>query len=101
MKLFVANIAGKCTEEELEKIFAKYGKVKSVKIIRDRETGHSRGFGFVEMTSSEEGKVAIQELNKKEVQGRALVVAEAQKQRGDKYNGGSQPGRGRVTSKKQ
>ena len=94
MKLFVANIAKTCTEEELKGIFAKCGEVKNIKIIKDRETKQSRGFGFVEMNSVEGGKKAIRELHKKEIQGRALVVDEAQKQQEGKHESGFRGGRG-------
>lgn len=100
MKLFVANIARQCTEEELNTLFAECGEIKSLKIIKDRETKQSRGFGFVEMNSREGGEKAILELNGKKVQGRALVVAEAQQQQeGKRDNNGSRSGRGRTTSK--
>lgn len=80
MKLFVANISRECTEDELNKAFSACGEVKSLKIIKDRDTGQSRGFGFVEMNSREAGEKAIAELNEKEVQGRAIVVTEAREQ---------------------
>ena len=80
MKLFVANIARECTEDELNEAFSEWGEVKSLKIITDRDTGQSRGFGFVEMTSREDGEKAIQEINGKEIHGRALVVNEAREQ---------------------
>jgi RNA recognition motif-containing protein len=70
-KLFVGNLPWKITEEELKDHFATCGEVYSVKIIKDRETGKSRGFGFVEMTNSEK---AIEELNDKIIDGRPLIV---------------------------
>lgn len=80
MKLFVANISRECSEEELNDAFSECGEVKSVKIIKDRDTGQSRGFGFVEMGSREGGEKAIKNLHEKEVHGRALVVNEAREQ---------------------
>jgi len=80
MKLFVANIARECTEDELNEVFSECGEVKSLKIITDRDTGQSRGFGFVEMSNREDGQKAIDAINGKEVHGRALVVNEAREQ---------------------
>ncbi|MCB1106664.1 MAG: RNA-binding protein [Chlamydiia bacterium] len=88
MKLFVANIARECTEDELKTAFEECGEVKSLKIITDRDTGQSRGFGFVEMSSREEGEKAIKELHEKEVHGRALVVNEAKEQQRRAPHGG-------------
>ena len=80
MKLFVANISKECTEEELNEAFAACGEVKSLKIIKDRDTGQSRCFGFVEMKNREGGDKAIKELHEKEFRGRAIVVTEAREQ---------------------
>ena len=80
MKLFVANISRECEEDELSRAFSTCGEVKSLKIIKDRDTGHSRGFGFVEMANPEGGKKAIAELHEKEFHGRAIVVTEAREQ---------------------
>ena len=77
MKLYVGNLPHATTEQELTDIFAAFGAVVSAKIILDRDTGRSRGFGFVEMGSKEEGEKAIEELNGKEVGGRTIVVNEA------------------------
>lgn len=65
------------TEEELKSTFASYGDVESVKIIVDRDSNRSKGFGFVEMSNSDDAKKAIEELNNKEVAGRTLRVNEA------------------------
>ena len=80
MKLFVANLHRKTTEAELTKFFSEIGPVKEVKIIMDRETNESRGFGFVVMSTQEDAQKAIDELNKKELGGRPLVVTQAKEQ---------------------
>lgn len=77
MKLYVGNISYELTETELSELFTPYGTVESVKIILDRDTGQSRGFGFVEMSTREQGEAAMRELNGKEVRNRNLVVNEA------------------------
>ncbi|HHZ98657.1 MAG TPA: RNA-binding protein, partial [Candidatus Marinimicrobia bacterium] len=69
------------SEEDLRNEFAEYGEVQSAKIITDKFTGRSRGFGFVEMASDESGKKAMEELNEKDVSGRQLVVNEARPRR--------------------
>jgi RNA recognition motif-containing protein len=87
MKLYVGNLAFQTTSAELETLFAQAGTVQSVSLIEDRETGRSRGFGFVEMSSKEEGNAAIQQFNGKDMGGRALNVNEA-KPREDRGGGG-------------
>lgn len=77
MNLFVANINYKLTNEDLQEIFEEYGTVSNCKIITDRETGKSKGFGFVEMSSQPDAIRAIRELNGAEVDGINLVVKEA------------------------
>lgn len=77
LKIYVGNLNYTTTEEELKAAFSQYGSVISVAIINDRNTGRSRGFGFVEMENDEEARTAIQELNGKEVWGRNLTVNEA------------------------
>jgi len=74
MNIYVGNIAWKITEEDLEAAFSEYGTVVSAKIITDKETGKSKGFGFVEMASEEEGTAAIEALNGAELEGRGLKV---------------------------
>ncbi len=90
-KLYVGNISFQTKEENLEELFGEFGKVNSVKIITDRETGRSRGFGFVEMETSEEAEEVISNLNGKEVDGRTLKINVAQ----DKNAGGGGGGGGR------
>ena len=77
MNLYVGNLSYEMSEENLRNEFAEYGEVKSAKIITDRDTGRSRGFGFVEMNSDGEGKKAMEALTGKEFEGRELVVNEA------------------------
>ena len=82
MRLFVGNLAWSITEEELERIFAPYGTVRSVYLLTHRETGRSRGFGFVEMPYDTEAQDAIAGLHGIVVEGRALIVSEAHQQEG-------------------
>lgn len=77
MKLYVGNIPNSTTEDELTSVFKEYGEVSSLKIITDRETGRSRGFGFLEMPDNS-GRKAINELHGSELNGRKLTVNEAQ-----------------------
>ena len=76
-KLYVGNLSFETTSNELQTLFAQAGTVENVSLIEDRETGRSRGFGFVEMQTKEEGAAAIQKFNGTEVGGRALKVNEA------------------------
>ena len=75
--MYVGNLSYEMSEEKLRSEFAEYGAVQSAKIITDRDTGRSRGFGFVEMNSDGEGKKAMEALNGKDCEGRQLVVNEA------------------------
>ena len=77
MKLYVGNLAFETSGENLQQLFAEAGTVESATVVEDRDTGRSRGFGFVEMSSKEEGAAAIAQFNGKEVNGRALNVNEA------------------------
>jgi cold-inducible RNA-binding protein len=77
MNIYVGNLSYSMSEDELRAAFSAHGEVSSVKILTDRETGRSRGFGFVEMPNSSEGEKAIAQLNGKELGGRALRVNEA------------------------
>jgi RNA recognition motif-containing protein len=90
-KLYVGNISFTTSNQDLIDLFSGSGKVESVNIIEDRETGRSRGFGFVEMSSSSEAEAAISALNGKEVGGRELKVNEAKPQ--ENRNGGGGGGR--------
>jgi len=90
-KLYVGNLTFGVTDSELQNMFEPHGTVKSAQIIMDRDTGRSKGFGFVEMSSSDEAEAAVSALNGQEVNGRALTVNEA-KPREDR--GGSRGGGG-------
>jgi cold-inducible RNA-binding protein len=87
MKLYVGNLSFQTSNQDLEQLFAQAGTVKSANVIEDRDTGRSRGFGFVEMGSTEEGEAAIAQFNGKEVNGRNLTVNEA-KPRENRGGGG-------------
>ena len=76
-KLFVGNLAFQTTSQELQDLFGQAGTVESASVIEDRETGRSRGFAFVEMSSNAEATAAIEQFNGKELSGRALKVNEA------------------------
>jgi RNA recognition motif-containing protein len=86
-KLYVGNLSFNTTTQDLETMFAEVGTVQSANLIEDRETGRSRGFGFVEMSSKEEAQAAIAAFDGKEIDGRNLKVNEA-KPREDRGNGG-------------
>jgi RNA recognition motif-containing protein len=94
MKLYVGNLSYDTNEAELNELFAPFGEVASASIPTDPGSSRSRGFGFVEMPSAEQGKAAVEALNGREVRGRALVVNEA-RPRGDRPEGGSRGDGGR------
>ena len=94
-KLYVGNLAFQTTSEELQELFAQAGTVQSASVIEDRDTGRSRGFGFVEMSSNEEAAAAIDQFNGKEVNGRALKVNEAKPRENRGGGGGRGFGGGR------
>ncbi len=77
MNIFVSNLSFNVQDEDLREFFASYGEVTSAKIINDRETGRSRGFGFVEMPDDNASRTAIQELDGATVEGRTIKVSEA------------------------
>jgi cold-inducible RNA-binding protein len=87
MKLFVGNIPYTVTEESLKELFKELTTIESIKLITDRDTGRSKGFGFVELTSDEEAESAIKELNGKEIDGRKIIVSEAKPQKPRERNG--------------
>lgn len=76
-KIYVGNLPFSTTSETLNELFSKFGTVDSAKIVMDRETGRSKGFGFVEMSTGEEAQAAIEKLNGSDMGGRSLVVNEA------------------------
>ena len=88
-KIFVGNLSFDTTSADLESLFSQVGTCESASVITDRATGRSRGFGFVEMSSSGEAQKAIADLNGKELQGRALNVSEAKERSGG--GGGDRP----------
>ena len=77
MNIFVARLNFKTRREDLEQAFARFGEVSSAKIVKDRDTGRSKGFGFVEMPNDEDGHKAIAALNETELDGRTIVVKPA------------------------
>jgi RNA recognition motif-containing protein len=94
-KLYVGNLGFDVTNKDLEDLFAQAGTCESVAVINDRETGQSRGFGFVEMSSNGEAQKAIQQFDGKEFKGRALKVNEAKERESNRGGGGGGGGRGR------
>lgn len=93
-KIFVGNLAWEADEEALRPLFETYGKVTKINVVLDQATGRSRGFGFVEMESSDAAAQAISELNDKPLLGRNLRVSLAQErqERGERGNGGGREG---------
>ena len=92
-KLYVGNLSYDTTDAMLEQMFAEFGTVQSAQVIMDRDTGRSKGFGFVEMGSDQEAQAAIAGLSGKQVGGRSLTVNEA-RHREDRGGGGGGGGRG-------
>lgn len=92
-KLYVGNLSFHLTSDDLQEHFAQAGTVESAKVIEDRDTGRSRGFGFVEMSSAEEAQAAIEQFNGEDLDGRSLVVNEA-RPREERGGGGNRGGRG-------
>jgi RNA recognition motif-containing protein len=95
-KLYVGGLPYSTTEQQLNELFSQHGSVTSAKVITDRYTGQSRGFGFVEMATSEEAQKAISALNGTQMDGRTLTVNEArpQEKRAGSSGGGDRGGRG-------
>ena len=100
MKLYVGNLAFQTSGEDLQQLFAQAGTVESASVVEDRETGRSRGFGFVEMSSKEEGNAAISQFDGRELAGRSLKVNEAKPREdrggsgGNRFGGGNRSGYG-------
>src|SRR5256714_15183230 len=94
IKLYVGNLSFQTSSEGLPELFSQAGTVESATVIEDRDTGRSRGFGFVEMASNEEGQAAIAQLNGKEIGGRAITVNEARPREDRGGRGGGGGGRG-------
>lgn len=90
-KIYVGNLPWRATDAQLSQLFGSHGEVTDAKIVTDRETGRSRGFGFVTMTSDDAAQAAIRALNGYSLEGRSLVVNEAREQAG---GGGRRPGGG-------
>ena len=99
-RLYVGNLSYNVTNESLETLFAEFGRVQSAQVVMDRDTGRSKGFGFVEMSDGGEAQAAIAGLNQKEVDGRSLTVNEARPREersgggGRGYGGGGGGSRG-------
>jgi|SRR6476660_4046180 RNA recognition motif-containing protein len=94
MKLYVGNLAFATSSQDLQELFAAAGTVESASIVEDRDTGRSRGFGFVEMATKEEGEAAISQFNGKELSGRSLKVNEAKPREPRSGGGGGRGGFG-------
>ncbi len=97
--IFVGNLSYQTTQNELEAAFSAYGHVERVSLVRDRDTGQSRGFAFVEMSNADEAAKAINELNGRELNGRAMNVNEARPREERGAGGGTRFGGGRGGSR--
>ena len=93
VKIYVGNLAFTTTEQDLQEQFSQYGQIRSTSIITDRDTGRSRGFAFIELDSNESAHAAIQALNGRELDGRALTVTEAKPREDRGSRGGDGGGR--------
>jgi len=93
-KLFIGNLSYKSADEDLRSLFAEVGTVVSASVIMDRDTGRSRGFGFVEMNTKEEADAAVAKFQGYELQGRAINVSEAREREDRPRNGGGNRGGG-------
>ena len=97
MRLYVGNLSYIITNQQLEEMFAPFGQVKSAQVVMDRDTGRSKGFGFVEFNDANQARAAIEGLNLKEIDGRSLTVNEArprEERGGGGRGGGGGGGRG-------
>lgn len=92
MNIFVGNLSKDVTDDDLQSLFAEFGNVKSVKVIRDLFSGESKGFGFVEMPGQAEAQKAMSELNTKDVKGKKINVNEARPRRDNNRRGGNKGG---------
>lgn len=95
MKLYVGNLSYEISEPELKEMFEQFGTVESASIIKDKFSGQSKGFGFIEMDSQTEAQSAIEALNGKDVRGRSIIVNEARPRPEGGGGGGGRPGGGR------
>jgi len=96
MNLYVGNLASQVTDESIREAFESFGEVTSARVIRDKITGASRGFGFVEMPDASQAQAAMKSLNGKEIGGKAISVSEARPKAGDGRGGGGRFGGGRM-----
>ncbi len=94
MKIFVGNLSRRVTQDALQQVFETFGQVTSVEIIRDKFSGESKGFGFVEMASKSEAQAAMTGLNGRDLDGKALTVNEARPRNNDRRGGGGGDHRG-------
>ncbi len=94
MKIYVGNLSQQVSDEELQKVFEPFGKIHSLNIIKDKFSGASKGFAFVEMEAKVEAQAAIQELDGSELNGTHLIVNEA-RPKSNRSRGGGKPGGGR------
>jgi RNA recognition motif-containing protein len=90
MNIYVGNLSFEVTDDELQQLFAPYGEVKSASVVKDRFSGESRGFGFVEMPSKDQAMAAINALNGMDVKGRSIMVNEAKPKTPKRSGGGGQ-----------
>ena len=93
MNLYISNLSYNISDEDLRLLFADYGEITSAKVIMDRETGRSRGFGFVELSDDELAKKAIEELNQASYDGKVINITEARPNRGGGYGSNRDGGR--------
>jgi len=93
-RLYVGNLSYNVTNQSLETLFAEFGRVQSAQVVMDRDTGRSKGFGFVEMSDNGQAQAAIEGLNQKEVDGRSLTVNEARPREERSGGGGGYGGGG-------
>ena len=88
MNIFIGNLSRNVTQDALQQLFEAFGKVDSAAVIKDKFSGESKGFGFVEMSSTDEAQAAMAELNGRDVDGRSLTVNEARPRNNDRRGGG-------------